>query len=156
MDQLRISHQLKAITGIIAALGLGIFTLMLVSYLTGNGTDHGLSLSMIVMFAITLIVCLLVLVQFWKVCTQIGLENSFSSENVRSFAIMSRLLLILTGIWIGYAVGRLFVIEDAGLYTAVRPFVFTAVWGIVSALAGALSKLIEKARQIREENDLTI
>lgn len=156
MDQLKISRQLKTITGIIAGLGIGIYALLLISYLSGSDSIQKLSVSILVMFGITLIFCLSVLVQFWKVCTQIGLENSFSAENVRSFAIMSRLLLVLTGIWIGYSVGRIFVTEATSLFVIIRPFVFTAVWGVISALSSALSKLIEKARQIREENDLTI
>lgn len=155
MDQSKIAKQLKAITLVIALVGLTIYTFILVSFIKG-GEGSTLTASGIVIFSITLIMCCLVLYQFWKVCTQIGCENSFSYENVRAFVAMSTILKILAGIWAGYAIARLFVTDSTSLYESLKPFAFAAVWGIISALAGALAKLIEKARQIREENDLTI
>lgn len=156
MDQLKISKQLKAITLSIAVFGLAIYALIIAGSFNIQRDTPSFGATHIAILTITLIICYDVLYQFWKVCTQIGLENSFSYENVKAFIKMSYALKILAGMWLGYSIARIFIFNLNELFDIIRPFVITAVWGIISALAGALSKLIEKARQIREENDLTI
>ena len=43
--------------------------------------------------------CYWILFQFWNVCTEIGRDNSFSMENVKSFQIISRTAAVIGVIW---------------------------------------------------------
>lgn len=98
-----------------------------------------------------------ILVQFWKVCTEIGRDNSFSLENVKSFHLMS----IFGGAEaIGFAariVGNLVLgeVESGFLIIAFTGAeLFVAVVFLI--LCECLSQLIENAYEVKRENELTI
>lgn len=99
--------------------------------------------------------CYVILYHFWHVCQEIGRENSFSSENARSFHKMAiggiclgmgfivKFCLVLLFDKITFLYG-LFV-----LFEVIVSIVFVMVCEI-------LSKLILHAYEMKQENDLTI
>lgn len=95
------------------------------------------------------------LILFWKVSCEIGKENSFSKENARSFLWISKIALAIA------------IILFAGmLFLGIKGWlnlwcVFVMATGILasitlSVLAAALSHLILKAYEMKQENELTI
>ncbi len=45
------------------------------------------------------VICYAILYQFWKVCVQIGKDNSFSKENAKCFRNISHFALLLAVVW---------------------------------------------------------
>lgn len=173
MTQERIAKRLKLLTAFLGVAGLGVFGLLgrkiYMAYfaLSADGRwDPGLvperihisasHLIPFLMLIITMVLCYAVLYRFYCVCNEIGRDNSFSRENVRNFAWMKVLLLVLGGIWAGYAIAFLIVNKGGYLVMVGRAAIFSVIFFTIAAFAGALSKLIERAFEIREENDLTI
>ena len=118
---------------------------------------YGISdMPVLLLVGITAIFCYAALWQFWKVCCAIGKENSFSLENYVAFRIMCGLFVILGVIWILSIVIYLLFVERLEYMILFKMAEYTFVWFALGGLTGALAKLIDKARQIREENDLTI
>lgn len=173
MSQERIAKKLKLLTAALGIAGLFVFGFigkrLYMAYfaLSEDGRwDPSLvpekihisasHLIPFLMIIVTMVLCYMVLYRFYCVCSEIGKDNSFSRENVRNFARMKVLLLILGGIWAGYAVA--FLILNRGGYLALvyRAAIFAVIFFAIAAFADALSKLIERAYEIREENDLTI
>lgn len=99
--------------------------------------------------------CYGILYQFWKVCRQIGLGNSFSKENADSFVAMSRFAFFLTVEWF---IGLLFLAIGGWMKTGALVILifgnFLSI--IVTIIAAALSHLVLKAYELRQENELTI
>lgn len=99
--------------------------------------------------------CLGALVAFYRICMEIGRDNSFCRENVR------RLLFIA-----GCAVtGILLCVTQAVLMAAAQALhpgvlllcLLICLFGItVAAAAAILSHLVEKACDLREDHDLTV
>lgn len=96
-----------------------------------------------------------VLIEFWKVCTQIGKDNSFSIENSKAFhhmticGIVAALGFLARFIWIlitSY-------ISPISAIVLVIEIIFSLMFAI---LAEALSKLILNAYEVKHENELTI
>ena len=157
--QAGIAMRLKILTvgaAIIGALFFGVCGVSLVRNKFFTET-YGISVMPVMMLlGITAIFCFAALWQFWKVCGAIGRDNSFSLENYVSFRIMCGLFVILGFIWIlSIAVYMIFA-EETDYMVLFKMCEYTFVWFGVGGLTGALAKLIDKARQIREENDLTI
>ena len=119
--------------------------------------ERGISdMPAMLLLGITAVLCYAALWQFWKVCGAIGKDNSFSLENYVSFRIMSGLFLILGIIWILSIGIYVLLTEKTEPMLLLKMFEYTFVWFAVGGLTGALARLIDKARRIREENDLTI
>jgi hypothetical protein len=101
------------------------------------------------------ILCYGILYQFWKVCVQIGKDNSFSYENARSFVYISRTAVSIAVICFG---GMLFL----GINNWLNPGFILLMIGVVfigtaiAVLAAAMSHLILKAYELKQENELTI
>lgn len=99
--------------------------------------------------------CFAVLYQFWKVCNEIGKDNSFSKENAKSFKNISRITLILSVIWFA---GLVYLVVNKWMGP---PFMLIMIFAIlisiiISILAATLSHLILKAYEMKQENELTI
>ena len=157
--QAGIAMRLKILTvgaAIIGALFFGVCGVSLVRNKFFTET-YGISVMPVMMLlGITAIFCYAALWQFWKVCGAIGRDNSFSLENYVSFRIMCGLFVILGFIWMLSIAVYLIFTEKTDYMIIFKMCEYTFVWFGVGGLTGALAKLIDKARQIREENDLTI
>ena len=110
----------------------------------------------LVLLAVTAVLCYAALWQFAKVCREIGRENSFSVENYLSFRIIGLLFLVQAVVWIVFLAVSLLVFRTVTLFVIFVLAGMICIWLGVAALASTLAKLIDKARQIREENDYTI
>ncbi|MBO4558512.1 MAG: DUF2975 domain-containing protein [Lachnospiraceae bacterium] len=157
--QAGIAMRLKILTvgaAIIGALFFGVCGVSLVRNKLFAET-YGISVMPVMMLlGITAIFCYAALWQFWKVCGAIGRDNSFSLENYVAFRIMCGLFVILGFIWMLSIAVYLIFTEKTDYMIIFKMCEYTFVWFGVGGLTGALAKLIDKARQIREENDLTI
>ena len=101
------------------------------------------------------VICYAILYQFWKVCVQIGKDNSFSKENAKCFRNISHFALLLAVVWFA---GIVFLAILAVRQPGISIFMITAVLlsVMISVLAAALSHLVLKAYELKQENELTI
>ncbi|MCI8446916.1 MAG: DUF2975 domain-containing protein [Eubacterium sp.] len=99
--------------------------------------------------------CYAILFQFWTVCREIGRDNSFSKENAAAFKKISTLALVLAGVWFAGFAG-LIVIRC--VQPALMLFIIFAIFlsFVVAICAAALSHLVWKAYELKQENELTI
>jgi len=101
------------------------------------------------------VLCYIALMNFWTICTRIGEDNSFCYENADA---MKRMAIMAFAI-VGLVTGALILIGILGFlgiaYFMVYFFVACVATG-VGVVCLALSLLIRKAAEIKEENDLTI
>lgn len=167
MKQKAISYWLKAVAILIGLLGLAFFggafaygffykpdyEQPVPCYLRNNA----------IFLMTTAIICYLILFLFWKIITEIGNDNSFSMENVKNFkymAICGVFLIIenIIRIITNYIKINLNLTppESFGLielsYTLLKILVFV----IFVILCIAMSKLVQNAYEIKQENELTI
>lgn len=159
MKQANVSTWMKGITYAIGLAGIFFFAIvmpyMCKQYFAENEQVAFLFVPVLVFWTITAIFCYVVLFFFYQVCLQIEKDNSFSKENVKAFSIMSKLLIILAIVWIAF----LLVHVIGGFLTFEvlwKMLLFIFAWLAIAGLCRALSLLIEKAMEIKEENELTI
>ena len=93
MQQKEISRWLKAITIVLALMG-AVFFLYIMPVLAMSWRDADESLAYLFMPGLLYgwciaVICYAILYQFWKVCVQIGKDNSFSKENAKCFRNIS-------------------------------------------------------------------
>ena len=92
---------------------------------------------------------------FWRICTRIGRDNSFCRENAKALYHISQLALLDT------VLGFLLLVF-LGVFAPLHPtvvfgFALLILVGLAVAVAAALlSRLVEKAAKLKEENDLTV
>lgn len=159
MTQSEISKWLKAVTIMLAAMGV-VFFFVIVPILAEISRHRYPELNFLFYpglaynFAIA-IPCYGILYQFWRVCSQIGQANSFSKENADAFVAISRFACFLTIEWFA---GLLFLSVGGWMKTgALVILVFSIFLSIIVTIAAAaLSHLILKAYELQRENELTI
>lgn len=161
MKQKKISYWLKGLVVVLMFLGVifwGGVTWLSISYsqiLDVVPAYDWKYFAVVAHYIYTAFFYFAILVQFWKVCTEIGRDNSFSLENAKSFHLM--------GIFAGAeAVGFLVRIvwyvafEEieflAILFTSAE--IFVAIVFLI--LCECLSQLIQNAYEMKQENELTI
>lgn len=159
MTQSEISRWLKAVTVLLAAMGI-VFFFMVVPILAVISKQRYPQLAFLfypglAYTAAIAIPCYAILYHFWQVCRQIGLDNSFSKENAAAFTSISRLAFFLTIEWF---IGLLFLAVGGWMKTSALVILIFGIFlsMIVTIIAAALSHLIFKAYELRQENDLTI
>lgn len=92
---------------------------------------------------------------FWRICAEIGRDNSFSHVNARYLAGIGLCALVDTGYC---AVGTVTVFAITGGHPSVLLLAVTAILGglAIAVAAFLLSHLVRKAAALKDENDLTI
>lgn len=159
MKQSEIAKWLKAISIAIAIMGIFFFFLVVpilagqmkteypeVAFLYWPGLCYGWLIAA---------GCYYILYQFWKVAKEIGNDNSFSLENCSSFVKMSRMALIMALIWfIGLLILSICKWMNPGILILMLLAIFISL--VISILTAALSHLIRKAYEMKQENELTI
>lgn len=101
------------------------------------------------------IMCYMALYQFWKICVEIGRDNSFSVENIKSLNVISKLGLIITVVWFVGIVG-LIIIGSMSIGFFILMTVAVSVSLAVSIVTTVLAHLVQKAYELKKEADLTI
>ena len=101
------------------------------------------------------VLCYAVLGNFWMICVRIGEDNSFCNENADCMKRMGLLSFVVAVLLTGAMIflGCLGFLGIA--YFIVYSLLMCVVCG-VGVLCLALSALIRRAAQLKEENDLTI
>lgn len=159
MNQKKIADGLKFFSVIVAAVGAVFFfwyaPCMADKYAALAPEAETLKWpGLIGIWAIGLL-CYLALLEFWKICTRIGEDNSFCRKNARSMRIIALLaflaaVLLLVGGVIRACLGFWELLSAVKLF-----FVIFIACGL-GVLCLALARLIENAAKLKEENDLTI
>ena len=140
MSQKQVAGWLKGITLSIAGMGLLFFGLV-VPYLAWDMAvtypDYAALRIPGILYGWGIAVfCYAILYQFWKVCVQIGRDNSFSGENA----------------------GILFLVAKRALGPAFLIFMILLIFinVVIAVLAAALSHLIYKSYEMKQDAELTI
>ena len=109
----------------------------------------------IVAVSVSAIPIVIALALFWRICTEIGRDNSFSCANARYLSGIGLCALVDTGYC---AVGTVTVFVITGVHPSVLLLAVTAVLGglAIAVAAFLLSHLVRKAAELKDENDLTI
>ena len=97
----------------------------------------------------------LALYEYMRICIRIGRNQSFCRENARGLTRISRYLFLAAGVWL--------LAQGAALLPDVGPggwwvsfFLFAVASGAMGVLSWAIGKLLSRAVQLQEENDLTV
>lgn len=93
------------------------------------------------------------LVLFWKICTEIGRDNSFCHENARWLGGIGLCAMVDTGYC---AVGTVTIELLAGSSLWVLGMAVCVVGVAIAVASFLLSHLVLKAADMKTENDLTI
>lgn len=97
----------------------------------------------------------LALYEYMRICIRIGKNRSFCRENARGLSRISRYLFQAAGVWI--------LAQGAALLPQVGPgswwisfFLFAVASAAMGVLSWAMGKLLSRAVELQEENDLTV
>ena len=93
--------------------------------------------------------------QAWKICVEIGRDNSFSQKNARSLFRICLLALTMAAL-LAAGVAALCLLGMGLPALLIAMLGFAAACALVALLANALSQLVRRAAAIKSENDLTI
>lgn len=154
--QKKISRWLKGLVILLGVMGIFFFgAVTALAFWMKVQRPQDLEWSFVFFSWYTAALCYGVLFQFWKVCTQIGRDNSFSLENAASF---HRMAVLGGAAGAGYLLRMIYLC----IVTAVR-------WQVVCynlclillsivffVLCEALSQLVKNAYEVKRENELTI
>lgn len=158
MEQVKIAKLLKifsVLTGIVGGIFFFWYILLFieeVAYM--NGLEWLRWPGTFGIWAIALI-CYIALYYFWKICIQIGEGNSFCRENAYSMKVIC-FLAILASIAVLFGDITLAILHFLNGAMIVFSFFIIFVGCGIACVCFALSKLIENAMMIKEENDLTV
>ena len=93
--------------------------------------------------------------EFWKICVEIGRDNSFSQKNARALFRICLLALTMAAL-LAVGVAALCLLGMGLPALLIAMLGFGAACALVALLANALSQLVRRAAAIKSENDLTI
>lgn len=99
--------------------------------------------------------CYIALWNFWGICTRIGEDNSFCEENAKAMKNMAIMGFLMTGLILA-AMIFIGILGFLGISYFMIGFFVACITTGVGVVCYALSLLIRKAAEIKEENDLTI
>ena len=153
MKQKKICRWLKGLTVLLGIMGVAFFggVTVLAFYMRQQNPQDPVW-SFVFFSWYTAVLCYGVLFQFWNVCTQIGRDNSFSLENVRSF---HRMAMLGVAAGAGYLVRMVYLIAAGGFRWPVFLYNLALILLFVT-LCEALSQLVRNAYEVKRENELTI
>ena len=132
MKQTKISYWLKGMTILLAVMGIFFFG-ALTAYAFRLKAQGNVLWGWVGFSWYIAVLCYLILFEFWRVCTQIGKDNSFSLENAKYFHHMGL-----------YGIG------------GILGFGEILIAAIFTILCECLSRLVQYAYDVKRENELTI
>lgn len=101
------------------------------------------------------VLCFLSLWQAWKICKEIGRDNSFSHENAKSLNRISKYMMIACAM-MAFALILCFTIIQVSMLVLSLVVLGTCIALIFALFASAMAQLIEAGAALKDENDLTI
>ncbi len=100
------------------------------------------------------LIYLAAMIDFFRVCRRIGQDRSFCPENAQSLSRIARFLIIAGAAWLAGIPGGLLMGVSGGICV---PFLLAAAASAaMGMLAGGLARLLKRAVEMKEENDLTV
>lgn len=101
------------------------------------------------------VIYLAAMADYFRVCRRIGQDRSFCPENARSLGRIAGLLLLAAGVWLlGIPAGLVLKLALGGWTAAF--LLAAAASAAMGMLALGLARLLKRAAEIKEENDLTV
>ena len=101
------------------------------------------------------LIYLIAMADYFRICRRIGQDRSFCPENEKSLSRIAFLLIGAAAIWLlGIPLGLLLGL-GSGIWT-VAFLLAAAASAAMGMLAGGLARLLKRATEIKEENDLTV
>lgn len=159
MNQAQLAQWLKFLTIIVGIIGLLVAFLFLP--MIGQGVEESYPefgfyhWPYLIWAWVTLIPCFAALCFFWKMCDEISKNNSFCHENAKRLQTISRLFLMDTIQF--FAVSIVFLLLNMMHFGVLLVTLFLDVAGVsLSMIFAVLSHWVEKASELKENNDLTI
>lgn len=155
MQHHKIAHMLK-LAGTLAIIGVVFvfYAMPIVAVRMGKILDLKSILMIILSPAIAALPYLLALRNYFSICANIGMENSFSMENVQLLRGIAHLFLLDCGLWIALAL--FYIISGGNVCVLVIVLLFIMANLALALLAQMLSRLLARAEELQAENDLTI
>lgn len=156
MKQKKISYWLKGMVLMLAVLGILFFgPLTYFAFHMRAENPDSLLWTFIFFSWYTAVLCYVVLFEFWKVCTEIGRDNSFSMENAASLHHMGMCALAAGA---GFFVRFIWFLLIREIHpAAILLIIFEILLCMIFiTLCEALSKLTQNAYEVKRENELTI
>lgn len=155
----RSDHGMKAAGAVAGALGIFVVFVLApywgVQMRSAYPTDRDLFWLLLLYVWATALPGFWALFEYFRVCKEIRRDNSFSRENVRSLRAIFRLLLMMSAMLLLGAVA-LFTLRQWHPTVILLLLMGAASSALVAVLANALSQLIRRAAELKDENDLTI
>lgn len=159
MNQKKMALMLKGIATVVGIMGILFFGILMpimandcrisyteVDYLYWPGMCFGWIIG---------ILCYLALFMFWKICSEIGKDNSFSIENVKALKTIAILAAIAGFMWFAAMLGLIcFKIMSIGFFVLMSMAILVSI--SVSIIAIVLAHLVYKAYELKQETELTI
>ncbi len=158
MKQVEMTGWLKLITVIAGGIGI-FFCLIIPSWyqdLIPEYFNSGYLQTFFTAFIwITAIPCYLSLWKFWGICTRIGRDSSFCPENASALKAISKFFIADCIIYIIVTIAAfIYGILQPGILLFIIVILFIGF--ALAILTAALSHLVLKASDLKQENDLTI
>lgn len=159
MKQKAITYWLKAVAISIGLLGLAFFG-GATAYAFFYRPDYNEPVpeylrQNIVSFWISAVICYTILFFFWRIVSEIGKDNSFSLENVKNFKCMAGCGVAAIIEYIAVIVIWL-VNDEVELIPLSYTLLKIVFFILFVVLCYAMSKLVNHAYEIKQENELTI
>lgn len=159
MKQSTLAKWLKVIAVLVAVMGAVIFFVVMPvlgrQVLLLNESNDFMFLPALIFIWMMAVPFYIAVVRFFMIGVEIGRDNSFSRKNIRSLDIIGRMAIfdviaLFSG---GVALYFMGMLSAASLLIAL----FVCIVGVsVSIICAALGHLVQKAIDLKEENDLTI
>jgi hypothetical protein len=159
MDQKKLSRWLKAVVLGVALCGAVVYVWILPAWgrgIAARNPEFAYCLWPWLLFLWgSALPCVWALVEAWAIFTRIGCDDSFCVQNARALKRVSFLAFADTAYFFaGQLVFLLLGMNHPGIFLLSLMIVFAGI--AVTIVAAALSHLVFRAAQMREENDLTI
>lgn len=159
MKQLEMARWLKLITVIAGGIGTFFCFVIVPSWSRDFIKDYSdikfLWNYFVAFIWITAIPCYLALYKFWGICTRIGRDCSFCIENATALKTISRYFIADCIIYVVAAVAAFFLgVLHPGILLFITVILFIGF--ALAIMSAALSHLVFKASDLKQENDLTI
>jgi hypothetical protein len=159
MQQSEMARWLKLITIIAGGIGAFFCFVIIPSWSHDLIPEYSkmefLWISFVAFIWITTIPCYLSLWKFWGICTRIGRDSSFCFENASALKTISKYFIADCIIYIIATITAFsFGILHPGILLIIMIILFIGF--ALAIITAALSHLVLKASDLKQENDLTI